>query len=306
VLAALLALLAGVTTLVYGGDRVVDGASALARHAGVSAFFVGVTVVSVGSSVPEIATSLYAAAYGSGDLVVGHIVGSATSQITLGVGVLSLAAPLSVAREKTRVYGGGMLAAMAVMAVMAVALQSGTITRVQGALMVLAYLGFLAVLAEHEDYADHVDDSELSLGRAAGSVLLGVALVVVGGHLLVTGGQRLAVQVGVPSYLVELVTGLGTTAPEIAVELVAVRRDRTGIAVGTLLGSNITDPLFSLGVGAALAGVHVTAVPGVLASVGYMLAASAVVLAILYARRPVGRAGSLACLVLYVPTFFLG
>jgi len=303
VLAALLALLAGVATLVYGGDRVVDGASALARHAGVSAFFVGVTVVSVGSSVPEIATSLYAAAYGSGDLVVGHIVGSATSQITLGVGVLSLAAPLSVAREKTRVYGGGMLAAMAVMAV---ALQSGTITRVQGALMVLAYLGFLAVLAEHEDYADHVDDSELSLGRAAGSVLLGVALVVVGGHLLVTGGQRLAVQVGVPSYLVGLVTGLGTTAPEIAVALVAVRRDRTGIAVGTLLGSNITDPLFSLGIGAALAGVHVTAVPGVLASVGYMLAASAVVLAILYARRPVGRAGSLACLVLYVPTFFLG
>lgn len=302
-LAALLALLAGVVTLVYGGDRVVDGASALARHTGVSAFFVGVTVVSVGSSVPEIATSLYAAAYGSGDLVVGHVVGSATPQITLGVGVLSLAAPLSVAREKTRVYGGGMLAAMAVMAV---ALQSGTITRVQGALMVLAYLGFLVVLAEHEDYADHVDDSELSLGRAVGSVLLGVALVVVGGHLLVTGGQRLAVQVGVPSYLVGLVTGLGTTAPEIAVALVAVRRDRTGIAVGTLLGSNITDPLFSLGIGAALAGVHVTGVPGVLASVGYMLAASAVVLAVLYARRPVGRAGSLACLVLYVPTFFLG
>jgi len=162
------------------------------------------------------------------------------------------------------------------------------------------------VLAEHEDYADHVDDSELSLGRAAGSVLLGVALVVVGGHLLVTGGQRLAVQVGVPSYLVGLVTGLGTTAPEIAVALVAVRRDRTGIAVGTLLGSNITDPLFSLGIGAALAGVHVTGVSGVLASVGYMLAASAVVLAILYARRPVGRAGSLACLVLYVPTFVLG
>jgi len=303
VLAALLTLLAGVATLVYGGDRVVDGASALARHAGVSTFFVGVTVVAVGSSVPEIATSLYAAAYGSGDLVVGHIVGSATSQITLGVGILSLAAPLSVAREKTRVYGGGMLAAMAVMAV---ALQSGTVTRVQGALMVLAYVGFLAVLAEYEDYAEHVSDSELSLRRAAGYVLLGVALVVVGGHLLVTGGQRLAVSLGVPSYLVGLVTGLGTTAPEIAVALVAVRRDRTGIAVGTLLGSNITDPLFSLGVGAALAGVTVTGVDGVLTSVGYMILASALVLAVVYARRPVGRAGSLACLVLYVPTFFLG
>lgn len=301
--ASLLTLLAGVTTLVYGGDRVVDGASELARHAGVSTFFVGVTVVAVGSSVPEIATSLYAAAYGSGDFVVGHIVGSATSQITLGVGILSLAAPLSVSRQKTRVYGGGMLAAMAVMAV---ALQSGTITRTQGALMVLAYLGFLAVLAEHEDYAERVAESELTLQRAAGYVLLGVALVVVGGHLLVTGGQRLAVRVGVPSYLVGLVTGLGTTAPEIAVALVAVRRDRTGIAVGTLLGSNITDPLFSLGVGAALAGVHVTGVDAVLTSVRYMIVASALVLAVVYTRRPVGRTGSLACLVLYVPTFLLG
>ncbi|MFB6270862.1 MAG: sodium:calcium antiporter [Halobacterium sp.] len=300
--AALVTLLAGVTMLVYGGDRVVDGASALARYADVSTFFVGVTVVAVGSSLPEIATSVYAAAYGSGDLVVGHIVGSVTSQITLGVGVVALAAPLSVARHKTRIYGGGMLAAMAVMAV---ALQSGTITRTQGALMVVTYLGFLAVLAEHEDYAEHVRDAELTVRRATAYVLAGLALVLVGGHLLVTSGQRIAVQSGVPSYVVGLVTGLGTTTPEIAVSLVAVRRDRDGIAVGTLFGSNITDPLFSLGVGAALAGVHVGDVPGTLDSIGYMIVASAAVVAVVYTRRPVGRLGALACIVLYVPTFLI-
>lgn len=299
---AVLALLAAVAMLVFGGDRVVDGAAALARAADVSAFFVGVTVVAVGSSLPEIATSLYAAAYGSGDLVVGHIVGSVTSQITLGVGVVALAAPLSVARHKTRVYGGGMLAAMAVMAV---ALQSGTITRTQGALMVLAYVGFLAVLAEHEDYAEHVREADLSTRRAAAYVVVGLALVLAGGHLLVTSGQRLAAQAGVPSYLVGLVTGLGTTAPEIAVSLVAVRRGRSGIAVGTLFGSNITDPLFSLGVGAALAGVHVTDISGTLTAVGYTIVAAALVVALVYARRPLGRPGALACLVLYVPTFLV-
>jgi cation:H+ antiporter len=303
VLAALLALLAGVTTLVYGGDRVVDGASELARRAGVSTFFVGVTVVAVGSSLPEIATSLYAAAYGSGDLVVGHIVGSATSQITLGVGLVALAGPLSVARHKTRVYGGGMLAAMAVMAV---ALQSGTVTRTQGALMVLAYLGFLAVLAEHEDYAEHVRDTELTRERAAGYVVVGLALVLVGGHLLVTGGQRLAVRVGVPSYLVGLVTGLGTTAPEIAVALVAVRRDRSGIAVGTLFGSNITDPLFSLGVGAAVAPIAVENLEATLLSVGYMLVVSTAVALVFYRRDEVGRLTGAGCLLLYVPALFLG
>lgn len=300
---ALLSVLVGVGTLVYGGDRVVDGAAAISRHVGVSTFFVGVTVVAVGSSVPEIATSIYAAAYGSGNLVVGHIVGSATSQITIGLGVVALASPLTVARQKTRVYGAGMLAAMGIMAFV---LRSGTVTRLEGAAMVGLYLVFLAALVEQEDYTERVVEADLTVHVAAGYVLLGLVLVVAGGHLLVTGGESLAAETGVPSYVVGLVTGLGTTAPEIAVALIAMRRDRGGIAIGTLLGSNITDPLFSLGIGAALAGVTVTGVDGVLGSVAYMTAASAGVLVLVYSQQEVGRRTALACIVLYVPTLLLG
>lgn len=260
-------------------------------------------MVAIGSSLPEIATSIYAAAYGSGNLVVGHIVGSATSQITIGLGVVALAPPLTVARQKTRVYGAGMLAAMAIMAFV---LRSGAVTRFEGTAMVAIYVVFLAVLVEHEDYAERVVEADLTAHVAAGYVLLGLVLVIAGGHLLVTGGESLALETGVPSYLVGLVTGLGTTTPEIAVALIAMRRDRGGIAIGALLGSNITDSLFSLGIGAAVAGVQVTGVDGVLASVAYMTAASAGVLALVYSQQEIGRRTALACIVLYVPTLLLG
>ncbi|MFB6120141.1 MAG: sodium:calcium antiporter, partial [Halobacteriaceae archaeon] len=84
------AVLLGVALLVYGGARTVDAAASLARGLGLPTLFIGVTVVSVGSSVPEIATSVYSGFYGAGDLAVGHVVGSAISQITLGVGLVGL------------------------------------------------------------------------------------------------------------------------------------------------------------------------------------------------------------------------
>lgn len=81
--------------LVLGSDWTVKGAWTIARERDVWTFFVGVTLVAIGSSLPEIATAIYGAADGHGSLLVGHVVGSATSQITLWVGVVALLAPLS-------------------------------------------------------------------------------------------------------------------------------------------------------------------------------------------------------------------
>ena len=301
-----LALLVGLLTLVAGSDRTVKGASTIARERGVSTFFVGVTLVAIGSSLPEIATSVYGAAYGQGSLVIGHIVGSATSQITLGIGVVALLAPLSATREEVTTYGAGMVVAMLVMLL---AITSGVVSRVEGVAMALAYLAFVAVRYEYTDDAEAVE-SRLSESAALSHPLLwavaGLGLVIVGGHLLVTGARGVAVSVGAPTYLLGLLTGLGTTTPEIVVASLAVRREEGGIAVGTLFGSNITDPLFSLGVGAAVAPLAVENVDATLVSIGYMLAVSAAVVAVFYRREEVGRWAGAACLALYVPTLFLG
>ncbi|QLC32833.1 sodium:calcium antiporter [Halarchaeum sp. CBA1220] len=303
-LASLVLLAVGLVVLVYGADRVVAAGSGLADHAGVSALFVGVTVVAVGSSVPEIATTAYAAVYGAGTLAVGHVVGSATSQITLGVGLVAAVSTLTIPRERLPAYGGGMLAAMAVMLVAAA---SGTVGRVEGALMCALYLGFLALVAERADFAARASDHDgiHDLRKAALWLVCGLALVLAGGHLLVTEGRAFALAVGVPPYLVGVVTGLGTTVPEIAVALQAVRADEDGIAVGTLFGSNVTDPLFSLGFGATVGTLHVAHVSRVLLAGGYMLAVSAAVVAYFALRPTMGRRVGLLVAALYLPAFLI-
>ncbi|MBP1986553.1 sodium:calcium antiporter [Halolamina salifodinae] len=301
-----LSLLAGLVTLVAGSDRTVKGASMIARDRGVSAFFVGVTLVAVGSSLPEVATSAYGAAYGQGPLVIGHIVGSATSQITLGIGLVAILAPLPAARSEVLTYGVGMVVAMATMLLV---VSSGRVGRLQGVLMALAYLGFIAARYELTDDTDVVGSrvsTDETLSHPVLWAVAGLVLVIVGGHLLVTGARGVADALGAPTYLLGLLTGLGTTTPEIVVAALAVRREEGGIAVGTLFGSNITDPLFSLGVGAAVAPLAVENVDATLLSIGYMLLVSATVVVVFYRREEVGRWAGAACLALYVPTLFLG
>lgn len=295
----------GLAVLLYGGEKTVEAAVAIARQVGLPTLLVGGTLVAVGSSVPEIATAVYAGLYGAGDFVVGHIIGSATSQITLGIGVVALLSPLRLERHEVGVYGAGMIIAMGLMAL---AVRSGRISRLEGSGLVLAYLGFLAVRLHGDESAaavERVRDADHPLPRAVAWILVGFALVAVGGHLLVVNSRALAVALGVPSYVLGLVTGLGTTLPEIVIAALAVHRNQGDIAVGTLFGSNITDPLFSIGVGAVLGGFTIEHAAAATASGGYMIAVSTLVVALFYLTGGVSRRAALGCIALYVPTYLL-
>ena len=296
---------AGLVLLLVGADRTIDAAAEMALYYGISAFLIGVTVVSIGTSIPEMTTSVYAARYGAGDLLVGNIVGSETAQITLAIGVVALISPIEAARRNVLVYGGAMVLAMVIMILV---LEDGEIIRSEGFLMMLAYVAFIHDLYSNEggeEVTREVADEQLSLRQAVPRIGAGIALVVAGGHLMVTNGVAVARLVGVPEFLVGLLTGLGTTAPEIAVAGLAARRGEAGISVGALLGSNITDPVFSLGIGALVADVAVTDPRGVFAATGYMLFVSLVVLGIMYRQRGIGRRMAAVCLLLYFPSFFL-
>ena len=294
----------GLLLLVAGADRAVGAAGDLAIHYGLSSFFVGVTVVSVGTSVPEMVTSVFAAYYGAGDLVVGNIVGSETAQITLAVGVVALVAPIVATRRNVLVYGTAMTLAMVIMLLV---LDDGRVQRSEGVLMMLAYVNFVYTLYTNEGgeeiSEEVIEEERMPRWRAVAVVVGGLVLVVVGGQVMVTNGVTLARAAGVSEFLVGLLTGLGTTAPELFVASIAAYRGDGGISVGSLLGSNITDPVFSLGVGALVFDVVVDS-PGVLApSLGYMLAVSVAVLALMYWREGIDRRAAVLCLLLYLPTF---
>ncbi|ELZ85557.1 Na+/Ca2+-antiporter-like protein [Haloferax elongans ATCC BAA-1513] len=294
---------AGLAALVFGADRAVTAAAEVARFYGVSAFFIGVTLISVGTSVPEMTTSIYAATYGAGDLVVGNIVGSETSQITLAIGIVALISPIVAERRDVMIYGGAMTLAMIIMLL---TLEDGVIQRSEGFLMMLAYVNFVYTLYTNEggeEIAEEVVEEEETPERGLPRVVFGLVLVVVGGQVMVTNGIELARLVGISEYLIGLLTGLGTTAPEVVVAGIAAREGQEGISVGAILGSNITDPVFSLGVGALVADVVVTDLGTVTTSGVYMLAVSVAVLALFYWRRGIDRRAALLCIGLYLPTF---
>ncbi|KAB1191969.1 sodium:calcium antiporter [Haloferax sp. MBLA0076] len=294
---------AGLATLVFGADRAVTAAAKVARFYGVSEFFIGVTLISVGTSLPEMTTSVIAASYGAGDIVVGNIVGSETSQITLAIGIVALISPIVAKRREVMVYGGAMTLAMIIMLL---TLEDGVVQRSEGFLMMLAYVNFVYTLYTNEggaEIAEEVVEKEETPERGLPRVAFGLLLVVVGGQVMVTNGIALARLVGISEYFVGLLTGLGTTAPEIVVAGIAAKEGRGGISVGAILGSNITDPVFSLGIGALVADVVVTDLASVTLSGVYMLAVSLVVLALFYWREGIDRRAALLCIGLYLPTF---
>lgn len=296
--------LVGLAVLVAGADRAVRAAAELALYYGVSTFFVGVTVISVGTSLPEMATSVTAALRGAGDIVVGNIVGSETAQITLALGVVALVAPIAARRRDVGVYGGAMVLAMVIMWL---TLEDGVVGRSEGFLMMVAYAAFVHDLytsAGGEEVAEAAIDAEPPR-RALPWVAVGLAATVLGAAATVEGGVAVARTLGVPDYLVGLLTGLGTTLPEVVVGAVAAREGDGGLSVGAILGSNITDPVLSLGVGALVADVALSDPAAVTGSLAYMLGVSVLVLAAMYWRRGVDRPLAVACLLLYAPSLFL-
>lgn len=297
--------LTGLAALIVGADRAVTTAGDLALYYGVSPFFIGVTVISVGTSVPEMVTSVYAAYYGAGDLVVGNIVGSETSQITLAIAVVAFISPIVAERRNISVYGTAMILAMIIMIL---TLDDGVVGRSEGFLMMLAYTQFVYTLYSNEgseEITEEVIEEPRTPRETVPWILGGLALVVVGGQLMVTNGIELARIVGIPEYLIGLLTGLGTTLPEIVIAGTAAYEGRGGISVGSLLGSNITDPVFSLGLGALFFDVVVENPAAVQASLAYMFVVSLAVLGLFYWRRGIDRRAAVVCLALYLPTFFV-
>lgn len=265
VLPLLLAVVGGAILLV-GADAAVEAAQGIARRFGVPALVIGLTLTSVGTSLPEIATNLAAAASSGGGadasgIAVGNIVGSNLSQVTLLMGITGLVAGLEVPRAVLTRDGPVALAALLAMLI---ACLDGTVTRTEGVVLAGLYgaytVGLLlwvrrSAAARTAIEAPAAEASTLSADALR--MVVGLTAVVGGATLLVGQAQILAEAAGLPKDLVGLLVGVGTGLPELVVSVKAARAGDSGLAIGNLIGSNITDPLLSFGVGAAAVPVTV-------------------------------------------------
>ena len=327
-------ILLGLVLLVAGGELLVRGASGLATRIGMSSLVVGLTVVAFATSAPELAVTLGAVMGGEPGLAVGNVVGSNIANVLMILGSSAIILPLLVKVQLVRIDIPFMAALSILFLLLAI---DGGFSRVDGLILMVLLVLYIAVAIILSRRDGHVDDlrgpgasiatasagrvgqtarttgdtmteavedveARGSIGRDVVLVLIGVALLVVGANILVRGATGIATAFGVSDLIVGLtVVAIGTSLPELATSIVAVRRGQRDLAVGNVVGSNI----FNIGAVAGLAAmISPTGLPvpesALALDIPLMIAASAVLLPLAFTGSVIARWEGGLLVTLYV------
>ncbi len=295
----------GLIGLTIGSGLVVRGALAIAQRTGVSPLVVGLTITSIGTSIPEIATNIAVGTdvlrgVPASQLAVGNVVGSCMSQITLMLGLAGFAGLLVCPRRSLRRDGTIMVLAMLAMFFASL---DGTIGRLEGGLLATCYAAYLVGVFFHErqwtdESEEPIERPAMSMGRALSGLAIGLVVVIVSADLAVENAVSLARQAGVGSSLIGLGIGLGTGLPELSVSVRALREKSGPLGLGNLIGSNITDPLLSTGLGALVAPLEVPPIT-VAFDFPFWMAATGVALLLLSSNLNLNRRESGVLLIVF-------
>jgi cation:H+ antiporter len=299
----LVAVAAGLVVLVAGAESLVRGSASLATHLGVPPVLVGLTVVALGTSAPEAAIGATAAAGGEPAVALGNVVGSNISNSLLILGVAALARPLVVTARIVRIDVPLVLVASSAVTAMAI---DGELSPFDAVILVvgLAAYGWWTIRAERSEVKGAPAPSVGAPQRLWSQVVLvvvGLALLVAGGHLLVSGATDIAAALGVSEVVIGLtVVAVGTSLPELATTVLAARRGHADLAFGNVVGSNLLNLLFVLPLSIAVAGGIAVGDTLVRRDLPVMVLAAFVLLAVLWRGATVTRWEALALVVGYL------
>ncbi|MDP2189321.1 MAG: calcium/sodium antiporter [Sphingobacteriaceae bacterium] len=259
----ILLLVVGLVMLVKGSDWLVQGASGLAKKYNVPDIVIGLTIVSFGTSLPELLVSLLSSFKGSSDIALGNVLGSNTANILLILGISAMIFPLSVKRNTTWVEIPISLMAAVLLGVLAhfgfeSTAEQAMIGRGDGIILLLAFAGFMwyifRLVKSGKEVAIEVEGFvPMPLKKTMLLIVVGIAGLTWGGRLFVDNAILLAQSWGVSEALIGLtVVAIGTSLPELATSAVAAYKKETDIAVGNVVGSNIFNILWILGLSASI------------------------------------------------------
>lgn len=255
----------GFIILVKGADMLVSGASSLATRLGVSSLVIGLTIVAFGTSAPELIVNLLASFQGNTDIAIGNILGSNIVNILLILGICAVMYPLTVG--KGTVWNEIPFALLAVVMLGCLALDQ--VLGGVGASIVsigdgLVLIGFFAIFLYYIFAIANVEDGQnantetdeapaQSLLRSCILIVVGLVGLVIGGKWIVDGATVFAMALGVSESLIGLtIVAVGTSLPELATSVAATYRRKIDIAVGNIVGSNIFNIFWILGISAVI------------------------------------------------------
>ena len=250
----ILLLAVGFVLLVKGADWFVDGAAGIARKFRIPQLVIGLTIVAMGTSAPEAAVSISAALKGSADITIGNIVGSNILNILIILGLASLIVPIAVAKATIKLDMPFMLLISAVLLVLG---WDGTVTLGDGlilAALFIAYIGYLLYDAKkHPEISEGEFLRDLSLPKSLFWTALGLALIILGSNVAVDAATEIARILGLSERFIGLtIVALGTSLPELFTSVMAARKGNADIAIGNIVGSNIFNILFVVGLSALI------------------------------------------------------
>ena len=252
-------LIAGLLLILFGANYLVDGSSSIARRLGLSEFIIGLTIVGIGTSTPEMVVSFLSALKGNADMAIGNIVGSNIFNTMLILGVTAMITPLTITKASLKrdiPLNIGVTILLIVLGMSGTIFGSGNdvLSRVDGLLLMAIFIWYMWKSFK-TDNADQDTDEDVSQHSIVFSVLLiagGLAALIFGGRLFVNAATDIAKGFGVSDKFIAItVLAAGTSMPELATSVVAAFKGKGQLALGNILGSNISNILLILG-GSAL------------------------------------------------------
>lgn len=249
----MLFLAVGFGMLIKGADWFVDGSSGVARRFGIPQLVIGLTIVAMGTSAPEAAVSITAALKENADITIGNIVGTNILNILIILGVSSLFADLEVAKSTIRAEIPFMLVITAVLMLQG---RDGVVGAGNGLTLLLlfgVYMAYLFWMAKKGREEVREADRKVPLGKQIAMTIIGLVLVIWGSNVTVDAASALARIFGLSERLIGLtIVAMGTSLPELVTSVAAAMKENVDIAIGNIVGSNIFNILFIVGLSSLL------------------------------------------------------
>ena len=253
-------LIIGFVILIKGADLFVDGASGIASNFKVSKMLIGLTIVAFGTSAPEFAVSIKSLLVGSGDMVLGNVIGSNILNILLILGLSALVHPLSV---KNNTVKKELPITLMITCAFAVLLSDhffakdmvNSFPRGDGVVLILFFGVFMYYLISmtRNKIEDDTNQEYPSMKKSIILTIIGLLGIVFGSNFVVDGASGLAKIIGISERMISLtIVALGTSLPELVTSVIAAKKGENDIALGNVVGSNIFNILFVLGISATV------------------------------------------------------
>lgn len=253
-------LIGGLIMILLGANWLVDGSSSIAKKFGISEFVIGLTIVGIGTSTPEMVVSFLSSFQGKADMAIGNIVGSNIFNTMMILGVTALISPLAITKSNLKRDIPLNIIVTVLLIILGMNFTifgkgQDQLCRLDGAILLAVFAWYLWTSFK-SDQGDTEEDGEgikiYTTGMSALLIIIGLAGLIVGGRLFVNSATELAKMFGVSDKFIAItVMAAGTSMPELATCVVAALKGRGQLALGNVLGSNISNILLILG-GASL------------------------------------------------------